>query len=160
MSYHPLPCTRLTRNSRSPSSVTNGTRRGHELADELSALFKQQSETLQTAIYVTMSREEAEQHDQRRTRHPRNIGTVCKVQTQMTIGKGKRPRDPYQLAKWISEPSTSETPEPEPAVLPIPLSELSAYMAAIGRQGGQVGGKRRLTTMTEETAPESGCEGC
>jgi hypothetical protein len=63
------------------------------------------------------------------------------------IGKGKRPRDPNQLAKWIVEQSTSEAP---PAVEPVPPSDLSAYMAAIGRKGGQIGGKRRLKTMTKE----------
>ena len=64
----------------------------------------------------------------------------------MTVGKGKRPRDPNQLAKWVVERSTSD--EPTPAV-PVP-SSLSAYMSAMGRKGGQVGGKRRLITMTPE----------
>ena len=32
---------------------------------------------------------------------------------------------------------------------PIPPTDLSAYMAAIGRKGGQIGGKRRLKTMTK-----------
>ncbi len=68
----------------------------------------------------------------------------------MTIGKGKRPRDPNQLAKWIVDCSTGGAPEeakaPEaPASAPVNLSE---YMAAIGRKGGQIGGKRRLKTMT------------
>lgn len=67
----------------------------------------------------------------------------------MTIGKGKRPRDPNQLAKWIVDQSTNEAPQPEPAVVPAPPSDLSAYMAAIGRKGGQIGGKRRLKTMTK-----------
>lgn len=67
----------------------------------------------------------------------------------MTIGKGKRPRDPNQLAKWIVEQSTSETPPPE-EVQPPPPVNLSEYMAAIGRKGGQIGGKRRLKTMTKE----------
>ena len=68
----------------------------------------------------------------------------------MTIGKGKRPRDPNQLAKWIVEQSTSDTPEPEeaPAEASAPVN-LSEYMAAIGRKGGQIGGKRRLKTMTK-----------
>lgn len=72
----------------------------------------------------------------------------------MTIGKGKRPRDPNQLAKWIVDQSTSEhpqeqetAPKPSSAVSPANLSE---YMAAIGRKGGQIGGKRRLKTMTKE----------
>jgi hypothetical protein len=66
------------------------------------------------------------------------------------IGKGKRPRDPNQLAKWIVDQSTSEEPAPIPAVPAVPPpTDLSAYMAAIGRKGGQIGGKRRLKTMTK-----------
>jgi hypothetical protein len=53
----------------------------------------------------------------------------------MTIGKGKRPRDPNQLAKWIVEHSTSDTPEP-PQGPPAPPFGLSEYMSAIGRKGG------------------------
>jgi len=63
----------------------------------------------------------------------------------MTVGKGKRPRDPNQLAKWVVEQSTKE--ESQAPVVPVP-SDLSAYMAAMGRKGGMVGGKRRLVTMT------------
>jgi len=63
----------------------------------------------------------------------------------MTIGRGKRPRDPNQLAKWIVEQSTAEAKPIAPG--PEPFS-LSAYMAAMGRKGGMVGGKRRLVTMT------------
>jgi len=64
----------------------------------------------------------------------------------MTTGRGKRPRDPNQLAKWIVEQSTAETPAPEvPSQAP---SNLSAYLSAIGRRGGRIGGKRRLVTMT------------
>ena len=60
----------------------------------------------------------------------------------MTVGKGKRPRDPNQLAKWVVEQSTiPKTPVAAPP-------DLSAYMAAMGRKGGIVGGKRRLVTMT------------
>jgi hypothetical protein len=75
----------------------------------------------------------------------------------MTVGKGKRPRDRNQLAKWIVDRSiTAETPEPEHALDPAASSSstipphLSEYMAAIGRKGGQIGGKRRLKTMTKE----------
>ena len=39
-----------------------------ELADELTVLSKQQSKALQAGAYVVMSRDEAEQYDQRRTR--------------------------------------------------------------------------------------------
>jgi hypothetical protein len=68
----------------------------------------------------------------------------------MTIGKGKRPRDANQLAKWIVDASTSETSKASSAALPTPPApeNLSAYMAAMGRKGGQIGGKRRLVTMT------------
>ena len=69
----------------------------------------------------------------------------------MTIGKGKRPRDPNQLAKWIVDRSTNEVEGAEAVTAPTPIappSDLSTYMAAIGRKGGQVGGKRRLKTMT------------
>jgi hypothetical protein len=69
----------------------------------------------------------------------------------MTVGKGKRPSDPNQLAKWIVEHSTDE-PKPTPAVT-VPKS-LSAYMSAMGRKGGAVGGKRRLLTMTPEKRRE------
>lgn len=64
------------------------------------------------------------------------------------IGKGKRPRDPNQLAKWLVDVSTKET-DPEPATVPASPANLSEYMAAIGRKGGQIGGKRRLKTMTK-----------
>jgi hypothetical protein len=63
----------------------------------------------------------------------------------MTIGKGKRPRDPNQLAKWIVEHSTAEQVPEIPVQAP---PDLSAYMSAMGRKGGTVGGKRRLVTMT------------
>ena len=69
----------------------------------------------------------------------------------MTVGKGKRPRDPNHLAKWVVEQSTGEIPpqEEKPAHIPSP-ADISSYMAAIGRKGGQIGGKRRLKTMTPE----------
>lgn len=72
----------------------------------------------------------------------------------MTIGKGKRPRDPNQLAKWIVDQSTSEgSPDVEQESAPVSPTtpvNLSEYMAALGRKGGQIGGKRRLKTMTKE----------
>jgi len=63
----------------------------------------------------------------------------------MTVGKGKRPRDPNQLAKWIVEQSTAEADTTDAPVSG--PSDLSAYMAAMGRKGGLVGGKRRLLTI-------------
>jgi hypothetical protein len=71
----------------------------------------------------------------------------------VTISKGKRPRDPNQLAKWIVDQSTSEAaPNVEQDRAPHSSASvnLSDYMAAIGRKGGQIGGKRRLKTMTKE----------
>jgi len=70
----------------------------------------------------------------------------------MTIGKGKRPHDPNQLAAWTVAVSTGQIPAPQPDV-PKPgtaPASISEYMAAIGRKGGQIGGKRRLKTMTKE----------
>jgi|HubBroStandDraft_6_1064221.scaffolds.fasta_scaffold639509_1 hypothetical protein len=67
------------------------------------------------------------------------------------IGKGKRPRDPNQLAKWIVDQSTSEAlPEEVKPAETLAPPNLSEYMAAIGRKGGQIGGKRRLKTMTKK----------
>jgi hypothetical protein len=51
----------------------------------------------------------------------------------MTVGKGKRPRDPNQLAKWIVDRSTSETPE-EKASAEVPVATpptLSQYIWTI-----------------------------
>ncbi len=71
----------------------------------------------------------------------------------MTISKGKRPRDPNQLAAWTVAVSTGQIPEPPLEVPKVtesaPPSSISEYMSAIGRKGGQIGGKRRLKTMTK-----------
>ncbi len=71
----------------------------------------------------------------------------------MTIGKGERPRDSNQLAKWIIDQSTSEAPASEPdtnlQARKVP-ADISEYMAKIGREGGKIGGKRRMKTMTKE----------
>jgi hypothetical protein len=71
---------------------------------------------------------------------------------RVTIGKGKDARDSDLLAKWIVDDSTGDTPqrEQEPVSAPHPPANLSEYMRAIGRKGGQIGGKRRLKTMTRE----------
>jgi hypothetical protein len=57
----------------------------------------------------------------------------------------KRPADVNQLAHFLGELSTQE---PISETVPIVSSSLSAYMSAIGRKGGQIGGKRRMKTMT------------
>ena len=49
------------------------------------------------------------------------------------------------------------TPDPDsegPAV--IAPAALSAYMSALGRKGGTIGGKRRLVTMTQEERSAAG----
>ncbi len=57
--------------------------------------------------------------------------------------KNKRPaRRPTQLARFLVDQSTE--------AVAAPPEGLSAYMAAIGRQGGLKGGKRRMQTMTAE----------
>jgi hypothetical protein len=61
----------------------------------------------------------------------------------MTVGKGKRPSDPNQLAKWVVEHSTEDAQVKPPSG---PAPSISAYMAAMGRKGGQIGGKARLPT--------------
>jgi hypothetical protein len=58
----------------------------------------------------------------------------------------KRPTDINQFAHQLVQQSTAE---PEPPVNDSPgLTSISEYMAAIGRKGGKIGGKRRLATMT------------
>jgi hypothetical protein len=63
----------------------------------------------------------------------------------MIIGKGKRIHDPNQLAKWTVDISTGQIPIPEtivPEVMGTTPANISEYMSAIGRKGGQIGGKR------------------
>ena len=44
--------------------------------------------------------------------------------------------------------STSDI-DPVPTVGPVPTS-VSEYMASIGRKGGKIGGKRRLSTLSDD----------
>jgi hypothetical protein len=53
----------------------------------------------------------------------------------------KRPTDVNRLARQLVELTTGEQPEPS-------TEEISKVMAALGRRGGKIGGKRRLQTMT------------
>lgn len=71
------------------------------------------------------------------------------------IKQAKRPRDVNQWARQMVDESTKEdAPSPIIPVEVIPLAQvptaaqLSLYMAEMGRKGGQIGGKRRLETMT------------
>jgi len=79
----------------------------------------------------------------------------------MTVGKGKRPRDPNQLAKWIVDRSTSDAPaseevQPTKAIPPVNLSE---YMAAIGRKGRSDWRETQAQDDDQSRAAESGSEG-
>jgi hypothetical protein len=62
------------------------------------------------------------------------------------IKHSKRPRDVNQIAHRLVEQSTAQ---PEVSLqTPTVTASVSEYMAAIGRKGGQIGGKRRLSTLT------------
>jgi hypothetical protein len=65
------------------------------------------------------------------------------------ISKPKHPRDVNLTAHQLVAMSTGQIPTlPEPPVTtPAPL-DVSRVMAEMGRKGGQIGGKRRLQTMT------------
>jgi len=60
--------------------------------------------------------------------------------------KQTRSTDENEIAFQLVQRSTQE-PEPTPAATPPTISE---YMSKIGRKGGQIGGKRRLKTMTAQ----------
>jgi hypothetical protein len=73
----------------------------------------------------------------------RNLALASRLLHDGTlIGKGKRPRD--------RAVPTGQIPPPEPEVPKVAGSAAPAirseYMAAIGRKGGQLGGKRHLKT--------------
>jgi hypothetical protein len=58
------------------------------------------------------------------------------------------PQDVNQWARHMVDHSTAEAKtEAVPAIDP---AAFSAYMSALGRKGGRIGGKRRLVTMTHE----------
>jgi hypothetical protein len=62
----------------------------------------------------------------------------------MTIGKGKRPRDPNQLAKWIVERSTNEVGRAGSGCRSdASLGTFRIHGRYRPQKGGQIGGKRR-----------------
>jgi hypothetical protein len=68
------------------------------------------------------------------------------------ISKSARPSDINQAAFQMVRRSTgTDIPEPHPAKV---SDAVSRVMAAMGRRGGKIGGKRRLTTMTPEQRRE------
>jgi hypothetical protein len=64
------------------------------------------------------------------------------------IKHSRRPNDVNQIAHRLVEQSTAqqEVLPPPPTV----TASVSEYMAAIGRKGGKIGGKRRLSTLTAD----------
>lgn len=56
------------------------------------------------------------------------------------VGKGKRPRDTNQLAKWIVDQSTGGLPDPDEGKNPAAVS--------LGRLGGLIGGRERANRLT------------
>jgi len=58
----------------------------------------------------------------------------------------KRPRDPNQLAKFITEIATGERREPH--------KEPPSAMAELGKTGGLKGGKARAAALTPEQRSE------
>lgn len=72
----------------------------------------------------------------------RNI-LIAACDTGSMLKRVKKPSsDTNQLARQLVELTTQDrVPEPTP-------EELSRVMAAIGRKGGKIGGKRRMETMT------------
>ena len=73
----------------------------------------------------------------------------------MTMPKrlSKRPTDINQAAFQMVRRSTG-TEDREPRPPKITSSDISRVMSAMGRKGGKIGGKRRLTTMTPEQRRE------
>lgn len=67
------------------------------------------------------------------------------------FSKDKRPKDVNQLAHHLVQLSTAEPQPQEPIITSLApnTSEISRVMAEMGRRGGQIGGKRRLETMTK-----------
>jgi hypothetical protein len=60
--------------------------------------------------------------------------------TGFMVGKGKRPRDTNQLAKWIVDQSTGQLPDPDEGKNPAAV--------ALGRLGGLKGGKARADKLS------------
>lgn len=68
------------------------------------------------------------------------------------FSKNQRPKDVNQLAHHLVGLSTDQVAIPQPSQNEsgiISTSDISRVMAEMGRKGGQIGGKRRLETMTK-----------
>jgi hypothetical protein len=60
------------------------------------------------------------------------------------MGQPKRPRDPNQLAKLVTDIATGNAADPAPDAGKNPAA------VALGRLGGKVGGRARADAMTDE----------
>jgi len=69
------------------------------------------------------------------------------------ISKSARPLDVNQAAFQMVRRSTG-TEDRQVRPPKVSTSDISRVMAAMGRKGGKIGGKRRLTTMTPERRKE------
>lgn len=67
--------------------------------------------------------------------------------------RNARPADINQAAYQMVHRSTA-TEDREPRPPKVSQSDISRVMSAMGRKGGKIGGKRRLTTMTAEQRRE------
>lgn len=94
----------------------------------------------------------------KRPRRSMDVNTIAHTLVDSTAHReGKTPKALEFEEQFHGRPVTEEyirslAGEPE-AVKSNP--DVSAYMSAIGRKGGKVGGKRRLKTMTAEQRKKS-----
>jgi hypothetical protein len=70
------------------------------------------------------------------------------------LSNTSHPQDVNQAAFQMVHRATESTPEPKPRPAKVSDSDISRVMAAMGRRGGKIGGKRRLATMTPEQRRE------
>lgn len=68
---------------------------------------------------------------------PSDVNQAAFQMVRMSTGTDEEPVSPVATRKRAKSGSVSD-------------SEISRVMAAMGRRGGQIGGKRRMTTMTAE----------
>ena len=68
------------------------------------------------------------------------------------LSRDAQPSDINQAAYQMVRRSTGTDPEPHPPK--VSSSDISRVMAAMGRKGGKIGGKRRMDTMTAEKRRE------
>jgi hypothetical protein len=61
----------------------------------------------------------------------------------------RQPQDVNQAAHMLVRQSTANVESGAPIAGAVPTS-ISEYMASIGRKGGKIGGKRRLSTLSEK----------